>query len=1179
MTAILHKFPEIPHQCATIVDILRYRSLKTPHKQAFTFLEDGETQESTLTYYELDRRSRAIATQLQTEGLSGQRALLLYPPGLDYLSAFFGCLYAGVVAVPAYPPRNERKTDRILAISTNAQARVALTTTAILPTLQSILTQQTNIENFCWIVTDNLTQGLEDSWRQPEINADTLAFLQYTSGSTGTPKGVMLSHGNLLHNAAVTYQIMEHSPGSKFVSWLPVYHDMGLIGGILQPLYGGFGCILMSPPSFLQRPYRWLQAISRYKGTTSGGPNFAYEHCIQKITQQQKETLDLSSWSVAFNGAEPIWQETLERFARAFGECGFRPEAFYPCYGMAEATLMVSGGIQKALPDVKTVEKFALSQNRIVSASAESKDTQTFVSCGQTIPQQQIVIVNAETLTRCSPDEIGEIWVSGPSVGQGYWDSPDLTEQTFHASLKDTGVGAFLRTGDLGFLHNGELYITGRAKDLIIIRGRNLYPQDIELTAERSHSSLRSGSGAAFSIEIENEERLVVVQELEFRAKPNLEEVIAGIRQAVTEEHEVQVYAVVLVKPGTISKTSSGKIQRRATKADFQAGKLEVVGNSIQKSIDIDGNGNKLQRETLLALTPRECQPLLESYVQEQIAQVLSIPVHEINPKQPLSSLGLDSIKVFELKNRIENDLEVTVPVADFFEGIHITQLATKILAELTTAACMPSVSLTQMPKAAKFYPLSFAQQRLWFLDRLQPGNPFYNISIVVHLKDVLNVTVLEQSFNEIVRRHQALRTAFTTVERKPMQVICPDLRLTLPVVDLRNIPEIHRVAEVQWLATQEARQPFDLTQGLLLRVTLIQCTEQEYIMLLTMHHIVSDGWSMGVLFRELTVLYQVYSNGQPSPLPELPIQYAHYTIWQRQWLQGEVLESQLTYWKKQLDNLPILQLPTDHPRPAVQTFQGRRQSVVLSESLTDALKVLSQQQEVTLFMTLLATFQMLLHWYTDQEEIVVGTDIANRNQAKTEPLIGFFVNQLVLRINLSENLTFDELLKRVRKITIGAYAHQEVPFDKLVEVLNPQRTLDRTPLFQVKLVLQNVAMPPLAVPGLAVSVSEVDSQTAKYDLLLNLTETEQGLMGWMEYSTDLFEADTITHLLSNFQTLLRTVVVQPEIRLNLLKEILLEADTEKQIAKERELKQTSFQKFKTVKRKAIEEEVALEKT
>ncbi len=1175
MSSILNRFPQISDQCTTVVDLLRDRSSTQPHIQAFTFLEDGETQESTLTYHELDRRSRAIASQLQALGLSGERAILLYPSGLDYLTAFFGCLYAGVVAVPAYPPRNQRNTPRIQAIIKDAQAAIILTTTTLLPSVKSLLTKHTDQGNLRWLTTDNLAQSIEDSWQQPAIDAQILAFLQYTSGSTGTPKGVMLSHGNLLHNAAVTYQIMEHSSESQFVSWLPVYHDMGLIGGILQPLYGGFPCVLMSPTSFLQRPYRWLQAISHYRGTTSGGPNFAYELCIQRITHEQRSTLDLSSWSVAFNGAEPIRLETLERFSATFAECGFRPEGFYPCYGMAEATLMVSGGIKKVLPLGKTVAKSALEKHQVIEA-ATSDDIQTFVSCGQSVPQQQIVIAHPETLQRCQPDEVGEIWVSGLSIGQGYWNRPDETEQTFHASLKEPDSWLFLRTGDLGFLDNGELFITGRAKDLIIIRGRNLYPQDLELTVERSHSSLRSGSGAAFSIEAENEERLVVVQELEFRAKPNIEEVIAAIRQAVAEEHEVQVYAVVLIKPGTIAKTSSGKIQRRATKADFLANKLEVVGSSIQKTINIDGNENRLQRQALLALTPRKQQPLLESYLQEQIARILAIPLHEINLQQPLTSLGLDSLRVIELKNRIEDDLEVTVPIADFFEGIHITQLAIKILAKLTTAACIPSVTLTQIRKPTDFHPLSFAQQRLWFLDQLQPGNPFYNISVVVHLKGVVNVAALEQSFNEIVRRHEALRTAFTTVERKPMQVICPDFTLTLPVVNLRDLPEIHRAAEVQWLATQEARQPFDLTQGSLLRVTLLQCGEQEHIMLLTMHHIVCDGWSMGVLFRELTILYEVYSKGQPTPLPELPIQYADYTIWQRQWLEEEVLESQLTYWKKQLNNLPILQLPTDHPRPAVQTFQGRRQSLMLSKSLTDALKVMSQQQEVTLFMTLLATFQMLLHWYTDQEEIVVGTDIANRNQAKTEPLIGFFVNQLVLRIKLSGNPTFEELLERVRQVTIGAYTHQEMPFDKLVEVLNPQRTLSHTPLFQVKFVLQNVPMPPLALSGLTATVTEVDSQTAKYDLLLNLTETEQGLMGWMEYSTDLFEAVTITQLLSQFQTLLRTVVVQPKMRLNALKEILVEADREKQITKERKLKQTSLQKFKNVKRKVIEEELAL---
>ncbi|GAB1538916.1 fatty acyl-AMP ligase [Scytonema sp. NUACC21] len=468
MTQILNNFPENSHQCATVVDILRDRSFRTPYKQAFTFLEDGETQELTLTYHELDRRSRVVAAQLQALGLSGERAILLYPPGLDYLTAFFGCLYAGIVAVPAYPPRNQRNTPRIQAIIKDAQAAIILTTTTIFPTIQSLLEKESSQGNLRWLTTDDLPQGIEDSWEERAIIAQTLAFLQYTSGSTGTPKGVMLNHGNLLHNAAVTYQVMEHSPESQFISWLPVYHDMGLIGGILQPLYGGFPCVLMSPTAFLQRPYRWLQAISRYRGTTSGGPNFAYELCIQRITPEQRSTLDLSSWSVAFNGAEPIRQETLERFSATFAECGFCPEAFYPCYGMAEATLMVSGGVKKALPPCKTVAKSSLEKNCIVEASADSDDIQTFVSCGQTVPQQRIAIAHPETLMSCHSHEVGEIWVSGPSIGQGYWNRPLETEQTFHAYLKDTGEGPFLRTGDLGFLHNGELFITGRAKDLII---------------------------------------------------------------------------------------------------------------------------------------------------------------------------------------------------------------------------------------------------------------------------------------------------------------------------------------------------------------------------------------------------------------------------------------------------------------------------------------------------------------------------------------------------------------------------------------------------------------------------------------------------------------------------------------------------------------------------------------
>ncbi|WP_138505854.1 non-ribosomal peptide synthetase [Nostoc sp. PA-18-2419] len=1135
MTQIINKFSQIPPQCTTIVDIVGDRSLKMPHTQAFTFLEDGETIELTLTYHELDRRSRAVGAQLQALGLSGERAILLYPPGLDYLIAFFGCLYAGVVAVPAYPPRNQRNTPRIQAITIDAQASVALTTTAMLPTLQSILIPQTKQGNFRWLTTDNIAQGLEDSWKQPAINADTLAFLQYTSGSTGTPKGVMLTHGNLVHNAAVTYQMMEHSPDSKFVSWLPVYHDMGLIGGILQPLYGGFGCILMSPAAFLQRPYRWLQAISRYKGTTSGGPDFAYQQCIQRITTQQRETLDLSSWSVAFNGAEPVRQETLEQFATTFAECGFRPEAFYPCYGMAEATLIVSGGSKTALAQVKTVEKSALSHNQIVEATTH-QDIQSFVSCGEAIPQQEIVIVNPE-LTRCSSDEVGEIWVSGPCVGQGYWNRTEETEQTFHAYLKDTGEGPFLRTGDLGFLHNRELFITGRAKDLIIIRGRNIYPQDVELSAQRSHLSLRSGANAAFTVEVNNEERLVLVQELEFRAKPNLAEVARAIRQAITEEHEVQVYAVVLIKPGTIPKTSSGKIQRRATRTQFQNGELNIVESDILKISDIARKQTQLQRSELLALSPRECQPVLESYLIELLAAVLSIAADDINTQEPLSTLGLDSLKVFELKNRIEIDLEVEVSVADFFEGMSMLGLVTKLLAQITTAV-LPSLSLTQIEKNTSVHPLSFAQQGLWFINQLNPDTPTYNIPIVINFKGWINLVALQDSLNEIVRRHEVLRTSFTVVNGQPVQVINQAVPLTLQFEDLRSRSDFVGVSlntnectqEAQRLTREFAQQPFDLSAQSLLRTKILQLNEKSYQLVVTLHHIIADGWSISILIKELAALYDAFSTGKLSPLPELPIQYRDFVNWQRKWLDSERIHRLLTYWKQKLQGeLPVLNLPTDRPRSPFSTFKGAQAKLVLCQTLTKELKNLSRQQGVTLFMTLLTAFKTLLYRYTGQTDILVGSPIANRNKAEIDSLIGFFVNVLVLRTDLSGDLSFQELLARVKSTALQAYVHQDLPFEKLVEELQPNRDLSYNPLFQVMFVLQNVPISNPKLSDVYVTYQEGYNGTSKFDLTLFMENSEQGLIATCEYNRDLFSPDTIARMLGHFQTLLSSIVSNPQ--------------------------------------------------
>ncbi|HLP87801.1 MAG TPA: fatty acyl-AMP ligase [Nostocaceae cyanobacterium] len=571
---------DVKHDFGNFVNLLSYRAQNQSKQKAYTFLHQGETETESLTYGELHSKAQAIASWLQSLNSVGERALLLYPPGLDFIAAFFGCLYAGVIAVPAYPPRRNQNLSRLQAIASDAQAKIVLTSESLLPHLQTSCHQAGwDISRLHWLASDRLNSDLAQVWQPPQLHPHTLAFLQYTSGSTGHPKGVMVSHGNLIHNSAVIYQLFGHSPNSQGLIWLPPYHDMGLIGGILQPLYGGFSVVLMAAVDFLQKPMRWLQAISRYQVTTSGAPNFAYDLCLRKVTPEQLTSLDLSSWEVAFTGAEPVRAETLEQFASTFAPCGFRPEAFYPCYGMAETTLIVSGGEKTALPIACNIEAAALKENRIVKNHHTQADTRTLISGGKTIPEHQIIIVNPESLTLCPPLQVGEIWVKGPSVASGYWHRVEETEKTFQASLADTKTGSFLRTGDLGFLQDGELFITGRLKDVIIIRGQNHYPQDIELTVENSHPALRANCGAAFTIDFQGSERLVIVQEVErsYLKKLNIQEVIANIKQAVVAQHGLEVFATTLVKTGSIPKTSSGKIRRQACRTIFISGTLDKV--------------------------------------------------------------------------------------------------------------------------------------------------------------------------------------------------------------------------------------------------------------------------------------------------------------------------------------------------------------------------------------------------------------------------------------------------------------------------------------------------------------------------------------------------------------------------------------------------------------------------
>jgi acyl-CoA synthetase (AMP-forming)/AMP-acid ligase II len=558
-----------------LVELLRQRGEHQGDRLAYCFRDSMADQLQQLNYRQLDSQARAIAVAISQRVKPGERVVLLYPPGLEFISAFFGCLYAGVVAVPAYPPRRNQHLAKFMAIVDNAQPGLIITSLELWQ--REAWATKEPLDRLRWLVTDTIDPAGAEQWQPPLIHSADLAFLQYTSGSTGQPKGVMVSHGNLMHNSQLIYRYFGHSPHSQGVIWLPSYHDMGLIGGVIQPLYGGFPVTLMSPLDFLQRPLRWLQAISDHQATTSGAPNFAYELCVHKVSSAQLATLDLSSWQVAFTGAEPVRAETLERFSHKFAACGFNRDAFYPCYGMAETTLIVTGGQRQAWPQIRAVDSGALERHQVQPAILGQHQRQ-LVSCGHCVGQK-VVIVDPQSLEPLVDGQVGEVWILGASVAQGYWRQPALTAQVFCAYQDQEGP--FLRTGDLGFISAGELYVTGRLKDMMIIRGQNHYPQDIELTVERSHPALRAWGGAAFAIEWDGQECPIVIHEIErsyLRQLPATE-IIDAIRQAVAAEHGLALGAIALLKTGSIPKTSSGKIQRYACRSGFQSGSLQVVAD------------------------------------------------------------------------------------------------------------------------------------------------------------------------------------------------------------------------------------------------------------------------------------------------------------------------------------------------------------------------------------------------------------------------------------------------------------------------------------------------------------------------------------------------------------------------------------------------------------------------
>ncbi len=781
-------------------------------------------------------------------------------------------------------------------------------------------------------------------------------------------------------------------------------------------------------------------------------------------------------------------------------------------------------------------------ETTIWSAASQIETDSKIVPINQAIANTQLYIL--DQYSQLVPVGVaGELHIGGDGLARGYFKRPDLTAEKFIPNPFSEKASRLYKTGDLArYLPNGEIEYIGRIDNQVKVRGFRIELGEIEALLTQ-HFAVREAVVVVCK-DLVDSQRIVAY------LVPKIEQTltISELRSFLESKLPSYMLPTNLVILEALPLTPNGKVDRKALPA------LDTMPSEFE--------------ETFVAP---------QTAIEKQLAiiwmEVLGLEKLGINDN--FFELGGHSLLATQVISRINKNFDIELPLRRLFESPTVEKLA-KSIGDKQLAV----KSITPIKRVSREIelPLSFAQKRLWFLEQLERGSSTYNMQSAVYLNGHLDIQALEQSFNELLRHQEVLRTSFEKFNGVPVQVIAPSVSIYLPIIDLSEISQEKQFVKVQQSILEEAQRPFDLAKGPLLRVSLLRLGEESYVLLLVMHHIISDGWSIGILIREFSALYAAFVKGEPSlqdaflpqrgtPLPELPIQYADFAYWQNQWLQGEVMEKNLSYWKQQLANLPVLELPTDYPRPEIQTFRGTRQHLELPKELCEEIKALSRREGVTLFMTLVAVFKTLMHYCTKQDDIVVGTDVANRNFPETENIIGFFVNQLVLRTYLGGNPTFQELLKRVREVTLAAYEHQDMPFDQLVLALKTERDLSRTPLFQSKFVLQNAPTFPLELEGLKLKIVEdIDNGTAKFDLLLTMWESKQGLSGSLEYSTDLFNAAVIAKFLTDYEMILRAVVAQPSIKFTAIKEILVTADKQRQDAKQQEFQQVRRQKFKAFK-------------
>ncbi len=974
--------------------LIQMRSSEHSGKIIYSFYPKGEDECISITYSELDQKIKTVASKLQQLNLKGERVLLLYPSGLEYIIGFFACLYAGVIAVPLYPPETARMKhtlERIYLVMKDSGANNALITREIFNQInEKGQDYNINFKNLNWIISDEINPESENDWRETDNTLETIAYLQYTSGSTGTPKGVIIKHRNLLSNADIIHKAFEFNSRSTIVMWLPLYHDMGLIGSVIQPIFSNSPINIFPTISFLEKPFRWLKMISDIEvgEVMSGGPNFAYDLCIKRTNEEQRNSIDLSNWNAAFSGSEPVRSTTINAFVEAFGGSGFKRSAFYPCYGLAEATLFVTGGDKFSEPIEYYISKKELEKHKIKSAAAAEADALNFIGCGKTFLDEKVFIVDPVTENICGPNAVGEVWVKGESISSGYWGKTKLSKEILNAELKELNQKPFLRTGDLGFIKDGELFITGRLKDLIIIRGSNHYPQDIELTVEESTDLVRPGFGAAFSVEAEGEERLVIVYEAKPR-KENWPEIIQKIKDQVSINHNILAYDIALVKPKSVPKTSSGKIRRQSCKNLYLEYKFNIVcsllkDNLTEEKIEIGENPkNPFELKVIQLLTGHFDK--------------------SFNLDNSLISLGIDSLKAVELKNEIETVFNIHLSLEDLL----LSPTVKDIIEKIKNASQNKPINRLIRREHSAGSELSINQQSLWTLYNISPSSSAYNEFFAFRIINHLSIDNLKSAVEKIAEKHSALKMKFSFNNGKPRQII-NNQNIDFEIISLNHLDE----KDIYKIIVAQAHQPFNITNENVFKVRLYKTTH-DFILLFMFHHICVDLWSIQLIIDEIKEIYHadinnsINKNGSQND-------YEDFVEWQLSYIQSAEAEKDFEFWRQNLSHpTNDLNLPADYKRPLLPTYKGASYSFGIQKQISEKLKTLAAENNITLFSALIALYAILLHKLSGQDNFNIGFPASGRTKREFQNVVGYFVNSLVLPSRLIEKQKIKNLFKR----------------------------------------------------------------------------------------------------------------------------------------------------------------------